>query len=128
MLQALKTGFIYSFFFQEREHMHRSTLANTKPSALIHTPSNLQYCCIYISTNIHGEIRTASHCVMYQVLLAFHFNNSPPALMVIRYVSRQPLNLETLFKCLNTKKKHGSNLAEWETECECAFVLPLIHS
>lgn len=56
------------------------------------------------------------HCVRYQVQV-FYFNNSPPAFMVIRFVSKQPLNLKMLSK--STKKTLWSNLAAWETDCVC---------
>lgn len=105
-----------------------STSAKTKPSALIHMPSNLQYCLIHSYPQIWmTEIHTSTckqaqkHTVLCIKCLVFHFNNSPPALMVIRSVSRQPLNLETLSKGVRTKKT-WSNLAAQETECACVYV------
>lgn len=124
MLQALKTGLIYSLYFQEREHTHTSASANTKPSALIHTPSSLQYTHTVISTNMHREIHT-SICTLAQntlchasSVLAFHFNNSPPALIVITSVSGLPLNLELLSKGVSTKITLCSNLV-----CVCSRLL-----
>ena len=94
MLQALKT----------HEHISQHKAKCTDTYTFKSTVQLYLYIHKYTRGNTHKEAQ--HYTVMYQVLLAFHFNNSPPALMVIRYVSRQPLNPEMLSKCANTLKKN----------------------